>query len=198
MMNKQEFENYIKEKNKKYIIFDFDETLCTLLINWDPWCEELDNLFLSYDMVSKDDSDLSYAEMINLCIDKYGEEARDKILEINYRNEKDCSSGYELSPTAIPLLELSKEYAELYLWTSNDRRTIMPILKELDMEKFFKKIVTRNDVKYVKPKADGFSLIYDKNNSKSDYLFIGDSAADSGAAQNSGIDFLNIVEIKFN
>jgi len=195
-MKKEEFVKYLKEKGKKHIIFDFDETLCTLLIDWSNWEKDLQKLFSSYDL-NAGDSDFEYAKMINLCIERYGDEARDKILEINYRNEKNYFSGYDLSPITMDLLEISKENADLYLWTSNDKRTIVPILKELDMEKFFKKIVTRNDVKYVKPSADGFSLIYNENNPKSQYMLIGDSESDSGAANESGIDFLNIKEFKF-
>lgn len=194
-MKKEQFENYIREKSKTHIIFDFDQTLCTLLVDWKPWCEELDGIFSEFGLDFSDSPDLNYSEKINLCIEKGGNAASERIKEMNYGIERDFFSGYEPSPIAVPLLESSKKHAGLYLWTSNDRRTIKPILEELDLAKFFAKIVTRNDVRYIKPRADGFSLIFDGSVPKSRYLLIGDSRSDSGAAQDAGIDFLNISEL---
>ena len=47
-MKKEQFLSYIKEKGKKHIIFDLDRTLCTLLIDWDPWIKEMNELFSSF------------------------------------------------------------------------------------------------------------------------------------------------------
>ncbi|MDO8240818.1 MAG: HAD hydrolase-like protein [Candidatus Moranbacteria bacterium] len=195
-MNKEQFENYLQEKNKNHIIFDFDATLCTLLVDWNPWRKEMDDIFSELGLNVDRSSNFNYSEMLNRCVEKGGDAMRDRIMEMNYNVEKNFSSGYDLSPLAMPLLELSKTNADLYLWTSNDKRTIMPILEELNWVKFFKKIVTRNDVRYIKPSADGFALIYDENVPKSQYLLIGDSRSDSGAAQAAGIDFLNIDEFE--
>lgn len=194
IIKKAQFEKYIIDNNKKHIIFDFDETLCTLLVDWAPWRKEMDALFALYGLTPKNEPGFNYAEIINRCVEKDGDGVRERVLEINYRIEKEHYSGYALSPLAMPLLELSKKYAKLYLWTSNDRRTVTPILEELNISKLFEKIVTRNDVKYSKPKADGFFLIHDKKSPLSQYLLIGDSRSDSGAAIDAGIDFLNIAE----
>lgn len=196
-MNIQEFENYIKEKNKKHIIFDFDGTICKLLIDWNNWCREIEDVASHYSIGVKP-SEFGFQKSQNVCIEKGGKEARDKILEISYRNEKDYYSGYELLPAALPLIEIAKKYARLYVWTSNDQRTVMPILTELGIADLFGKIIARNDVNFIKPNSEGFSLIHDKNNQKSDYLLIGDSKADDGAAKDSGIDFINIEEFNVN
>jgi HAD superfamily hydrolase (TIGR01549 family) len=193
-MNIKEFENYIKEKNKKHIIFDFDETICELLINWKNWCKEIEELASDYDVELKT-SEFGFQNIQNACIKKGGKEAWDKILEISYRNEKECYSGYKLVPVSLPIISLAKKYAELYVWTSNDQRTVMPILKELKINSSFSKVVARNDVDFIKPNPEGFYLIYDKNNPKSDYLMIGDSEADLGASKDAGIDFINIKEL---
>lgn len=192
-MNIKEFEIYLKEKNKKHIIFDFDETLCTLLIDWTNWIKEMEEVFsqCNVKLSTSESGYSSYAKAQNICIKQRG----DEILEINYSNEKEYYSGYDLSPVAIPLLELAKNYAELYIWTSNDKRTVLPILKELNIDKLFKKIIYRNSATYIKPNPEGFNLINERNNPKSEYLLVGDSEADKGAAIESGIDFLNIKEI---
>lgn len=193
-MNINEFENYIKEKNKKHIIFDFDETICELLINWDNWCREIEEV-ASYYGIEVKQSEFGFQSAQNACIEKGGKGVRDKILEISYQTETNYYSGYELLPVALPLISLAKEYAELYVWTSNDRRTVMPILKELKIGKSFSKVVARNDVNFIKPNPEGFSLIDDKDNPKSEYLLIGNSKADEGAGRHAGIDFINIAEL---
>lgn len=197
-MTIQELENYLKEKDKKHIIFDFDQTLATLLIDWSVWREEMKEIFLSYgiDFDSRKSEYNKYAEIQNYCVEKYGNEAGNRFLEMNYNHEKEYCRGYDLLPTTLPLLDSIKNQAELYLWTSNDKRTIAPILEELKIERLFKKIVTRNDVRYIKPSSNGFFSIYDKNLPKSEYLFIGDSPVDIGAGKEAGVDFINITEIK--
>jgi len=196
IIKKAQFKKYIIDNDKKHIIFDFDKTLCTLLIDWAPWRKEMDALFALHELTPKNEPGFNYAEIINRCVEKDGDEVRERALEINYRIEKEYYFGYDVSPLARPLLEFTKKYAKLYVWTSNDRRTVAPILEELDISKFFEKIITCNDVKYSKPKADGFFLINDKKSPLSQYLLIGDSRSDSGAAIDAGIDFLNIAEFE--
>jgi hypothetical protein len=47
-MTIQELENYLKEKDKRHVIFDFDQTLATLLIDWSAWREKMKEFFSSY------------------------------------------------------------------------------------------------------------------------------------------------------
>lgn len=196
-MNIKEFEIYLKEGGKKHIIFDLDETLLTLLIDWNNWMKEMKEIFsqCNVELTSAKSSYATYPEAQNNCIKKFGSKLRNKIVEINYKNEKKYFSGYKLSPITPSLLDLAKKYAKLYIWTSNDERTVAPILDELNINELFEKIVYRNSVVYVKPDPEGFYLINGNGNSIADYLLIGDSDADKGAAIEAGIDFLNIREI---
>jgi phosphoglycolate phosphatase len=192
-MTNQEFKNYLKEKEKKHIIFDFDETLCTLLIDWEPWRKDFQKLFFSYGDKAEEKG---FALMQNKYIEKYGEEMREKILDINYQNEKKFYNGYAPHKEILSFLPELHDLFQLYIWTSNDKRTVMPIFSSLKIEKFFKKIITRNDVKFIKPEPDGFFLINENKYPKSEYLLIGDSESDSSAAESAGIDFINIAELK--
>jgi len=194
-MNIAEFEEYIKKKGKKHVIFDFDATICTLLIDWSNWRKEVEKLVLDC-KVETDWEEVGSQEIQNLCIKKGGKEARDRLVDIGQRNEKEYYAGFELVPVAPPLIDIAKKYAKLYMWTSNDRQTILPILPELKIDDIFEKIITRNDVNFIKPESDGFSLIYTEGISRSEYLMIGDSKADEGAAKDAGIDFLNIAEFE--
>jgi hypothetical protein len=67
--------------------------------------------------------------------------------------------------------------------------------KEIHIKNTIDKIYTDCPF-YIKPSSEGFFSIYDKNISKSEYLFIGDSPVDIGAGKEAGVDFINIAEIK--
>lgn len=194
-MNKTTFENYLLSKGKKQVIFDFDETITTLLIDWSYWHEDVCKLFMEYnkDLVKYEQK--KFNTLQNEYIARYGTKLKDKLIDINYEVEKNYFSGHIPSSLTLSLLPLTKKYANIHMWTANDRRTVIPIIKELGIENFFDKIISRNDVNFVKPDPCGFYLIYNNDNPKSDYLLIGDSDADKMAAQNADIDFINIKEI---
>ncbi len=194
-MNKIAFEHYLQSKGKKQVIFDFDETITTLLIDWSYWHENVCKLFTEYDKDLVKYEEKKFNTLQNEYIARYGTKLKDELININYEVEKNYFSGHVPSSLALSLLSLTKKYADIYMWTSNDRRTVTPIIKELAIENFFSKIISRNDVNFVKPDPYGFYLIYDDQNPKSDYLLIGDSDADRMAAQNADIDFINIQEI---
>lgn len=195
-MNKSDFEKYLQTQDKKHVIFDFDKTITELLVDWSYWRNDLTALFLSYDNDFDINNFANWTEAQNFYIESFGDEIRDKIIEISYRVEKEHYSGNELVPVALEILDSAKKHAELYIWSSNDKRTIEPIIKELNVETLFDKIVSRNDVTYIKPNPSGFDLIFNPDNSKSAYLMIGDSEFDRFAAQNSEIDFINISEFE--
>jgi HAD superfamily hydrolase (TIGR01549 family) len=193
-MKKEELIKRVKTQNKKHVIFDFDETICTLRIDWNVWIKEMLEMFQACEKDFAFDES-RYAETQNDFMLKYGEEIKNKIIDINYDVEKNHYSGYEVIERSVSLLPEISKLAELSVWTSNDRRTITPILDELGIDKYFGKIICRNDVDFIKPDPAGFYLIYDNKNPKSEYLYIGNSRVDSEAAKNSGIDFVNINDI---
>jgi len=196
-MNLTEFETYLKERGKKHVIFDFDGTICKLLVDWKNWCREIEALNVLYE-TGADPAVVGFQEIQNICVKKGGKEARDRITEIGYRNETEYYTGYRLLPVALPLIALAKKYTRLSLWTSNNSRTVLPILAELNIADAFEKIVARNDVSLIKPDPEGFQLMYDTNNPKAEYLIIGDRKADEDAGRNAGIDFINISEFELD
>lgn len=194
-MNKTTFENYLLSKGKKQVIFDFDETITTLLIDWSYWHKDVCELFTQYDKNPVKYEQKKFNTLQNEYIARYGTKLKDELIDINYEVEKNYFSGHIPSSLTLSLLSLTKKIANIHMWTSNDRRTVTPIIKELGIENLFDKIISRNDVNFVKPDPYGFYLIYNNVNPKSDYLLIGDSDADKMAAQNANIDFINIKEI---
>ena len=110
--------------------------------------------------------------------------------------EQDHYQGYAIIPEAMALLEqLYQENKQLYLLTSNCREVVLPILDELKITGYFRKIITVGDVPNIKPSIAPFALI-DDGSPKTDYLMVGDSASDRGFAENVGIEYLDVADIK--
>ncbi len=188
----QELLDQLNAHSKKHLIFDFDGTLVDLLVDWQFWLDSLMTYFHSYEP-SCVEADFFAAEQ-NYFIAQYGPEVKKKIDEVGYEAEHHHSRGFIPRQELISLLPRLKEKYSLSIWSSNNRLTITPILEELGLDKYFDLIVPINDVALIKPAPDGFELIKNKYPySPVDYLMIGDSRADAGAAQASGIDFFNVI-----
>lgn len=194
-MNLSAFVSYLRRRNKTDVIFDFDETLVHLLVDWSRWSHRLYKLFHTTDPHLQA-LNPNEQQIQNEFIKKYGEEMRDRIVQINYEAERDDMRGYNLlSPQFSWLPELKSEFT-LHLWTSNDKRTIIPLMQKLHIDHYFKTVTTRNDVYCIKPEMDGFIKINAEQKSLESFIMIGDSTSDSGAAKNAGIDFLHVSEFK--
>ena len=194
-MNYSEFVTHLNEHKKTDIIFDFDETLVHLLINWSNWHQRMKELFNSYKPLSQAPNN-NIVMLQDVYIKEFGSELRDRIIQINYEAERDDMNGYKLlKPQYDWISDLSKTFL-LHIWTSNDKRTIIPLLQKLNIDQFFKTVITRNDVYYIKPEKDGFEKINSEQKPKECFIMIGDSSSDSGAAKSAGIDFLHVDTFK--
>lgn len=192
-MKKSEFKEYVNKFNKSQVIFDLDETLVTLKINWNYWIEDMVRLFDEHNIAY---NNLDFAPCENELIERFGEKMRSKIIEINYRHEKKYYTGYIKHEHILDILDIASKAVTVHLWTSNDKRTIESVLEELKIQDLFKTIVTRNDVKFIKPDPYGFKIINKEGFAPSQFLFIGDSSADRGAAESSEIEFMHVSEIE--
>lgn len=68
----------------------------------------------------------------------------------------------------------------------------MKTLFKYNLNDKFTKIITRDDVKYLKPNPEGFGKIHDPIMPLEKYLLIGDSYSDEKAAEAAKIDFYKI------
>ena len=186
-----EFQQYLRKKQKREVIFDFDETISTLLIDWTEWDKAVGQLLQKYDPAF---IPLGIIEAVqqNTFMQRFGKKLRDDLLYTTYKYEKKLVSGHRVNPVALALIEKARSVANLHIWTSNHTGTICPILQELHLDSAFKRIITRGDVMFIKPHPEGFYLLFDEVTPKSSYLLIGDSTKDEEAAKSAGIDFLNI------
>lgn len=182
-------------KPYKNIIFDFDETLATLIVDWQFWHQGIVPIIKKYEPDFDENTNL-HMYAIHQFINKYGKDFRDDYVNFEISLEQKNYKTYKLIDKSFKLLqELHGKNKNLYLLTSNCREVVLPILKELKIEDYFVKTIMANDVENFKPSPAPFKLIGNENSDKSQYLMIGDSVSDREFAQNVEIDYLDVKDL---
>ncbi len=183
----------MKFTNKDIYIFDFDKSICTLDTDWEIWRTMCLSVIKKYDPSTDDDFVVKHSIQNDL-FKKYGKEFKkdfdeqNKLFEVN--QIKVCIPNTKI----LNLIE-SLEDKDLYIWSSNSRETVVKYLEELGILNKFKKIITREDVSFIKPEPEGFEYIKEGVPDKSKVIFIGDDTVDEKAASASGIDYFNVEAI---
>lgn len=175
---------------KKVIIFDFDGTIGTLLTDWNEWRRQFETLVLKFDKNTEVETVNIMYDAQNAFVKKYGAEFRDKLNQVCENIEDDFTTGFVVNEDVLSFINQTDK--ELYCWSSNSRKTLEKYFLELGILDKFKKVISRDETFLLKPENEGFDYIYDSKIPKEKYLFIGNSETDKGAAEKSGIEFLNI------
>lgn len=179
----------------QHVIFDFDETLATIIMDWSPWYEGVAKIVQKY-QPSFDNANNLHMQSVSEFINQYGQSFRDEYVNFEIDLENKNYQSYKIIQKTLDLLqEFYKQNKNLYLLTSNSKVTVLPILEELKIADYFTKIVTLDDVRNFKPSPIPFESIYVEGNNKKQYLMVGDSVSDKGFAQNAGIDYLDVDDI---
>jgi HAD superfamily hydrolase (TIGR01549 family) len=100
-----------------------------------------------------------------------------------------ANTSFAKNPELLEDLRLFKNTHKKFIWSSNSQKTVERVLSELNLTDYFDKIVAREDVQLIKADPEGFTKLYDPSVPKEQYLMIGDSSHDRGAAEAAGIDF---------
>lgn len=174
----------------KIIIFDFDRTIGTLVIDWTEWRKQIKDLILEFDQESSLGLEQIRHANQNDLIEKYGSDFRNRLNEINEQVELSLVSDFVVNQKLLDYIKATKN--ELYCWSSNSRKTLDKYFEEMNISNRFKKIISREDVYLLKPNNEGFQYIHESDKPLDKYLFIGDSNADQTAAEKSGIKFLHV------
>ncbi len=184
---------YINKHHKTHIIFDFDATLLLLKLPWEQWGDTMRAEMRSLDpelwQLWERDRDLPGVQ--NRYVAAFGDKAEQRIIEHNEAFENRLS-GVDLHDELNDIVRRLARQCRLFIWSSNVRSVIDKVLNEQELHTLFEKVITRNDVRMIKPDPEGFSLIRDPAVPNSKYLLVGDSSNDSGAAKSIGIDFYHI------
>ncbi len=187
-MDIEKFKKYINDNKKTHLIFDFDGTIARLDMDWEAWHPGIAKIYKKYNNSFEYHGEYLHID-INEFVEKNGDALRDEIVKFNYEYEKEFTKGLELNVALIDFIK-NEENIDMYVLTNNDSRNIKKHLRSLDLIDKFKEIVCRDNVKYVKPNAEGIDQIIGKEKSISDFLMIGDSIdSDGGVAKISGMDF---------
>ena len=186
--------DYLKISKKTHLIFDFDETILKLILPWENAVEGIrDKLIRLNEKIYKDykKEKISLSSLQNQYILNFGEKILGDLIKNELKFEKKYLKGTILNQELIDFIKKSSGY-KMLIWSSNTKPTIKNLLIQHRIFDKFKKIVTREDVKLLKPEIDGFNLLYDIKVPKGKYLFIGDSKFDRMAAEKAGIDFYSV------
>jgi HAD superfamily hydrolase (TIGR01549 family) len=112
------------------------------------------------------------------------EELRSRVLTIAEKYEMDAAASTNLLTGAVETLkELQKMNLAMGLCTTNSEKAAKYILQRFKIEAFFKVIVPRNKVKYVKPHTEQFEVaLKTLSISPKSALIVGDSVVDMQSA----------------
>lgn len=203
MTKRQTLEAFLAAHPKKYLIFDFDKTLFELHLPWGEYLENIYALLKAYDadfFTKEAISNETNYQLINKFTREFGSEPRDITLAYAKKFEVEKLTGVSPCEAQLAFLDAQHTNYDLFVWTSNCTTTIEPILKEKGYHSMFKHIIGRDSVTYCKPDPDGFNQIkeyvvehIDSNAKLEDFLMIGDSNSDEGAAYHANIDFFRVL-----
>lgn len=188
-------EDYLIQHPKKYLIFDLDSTIVLLNIDWSSYRRDL------FDLVSTFDKPLTQQvpfvpfaglELTNRAIKKHGDFAKKKIDTFVEQYETSHYSGYTPNTKLLTFIRTHKKEYVYFIWTSNMKKSFEEFMAQENLNNVFSVIVDRGSTPLLKPEINGFSLMFMQGTSLNEYLMIGDSVFDEGAAINAEIDFFKI------
>ncbi len=189
-------QQYLLQNPKTHLIFDLDETLARLDIDWSMYRKQIWDKVASFDpLLAQEIPFEPWMSLVltNKAIERHGEKARNNISSFVTMYETTHYNGYIPNTSLLTFMKENIDTYSFYLWTNNSTAVIQDFLIKESLRHVFKKIITHDVATYVKPNADGFLHIKEPNVPLSHYLFIGDNPhTDQRAAQNAGIDFFLI------
>lgn len=181
-------EAVLQKHPKKYLIFDFDETLFTLHLNWERYFSEMSNRLYALDPTYSQER--SSTKLENGITQKLGRVAAEVRWEYSRQFEKDNLRGVSELHDLTDFIRTNHTKYQFYLWTSNMRETVEPILQKSGLLPYFTTLITKGDVLLMKPDPEGFQLVFNPlTHKKSEWLMIGNSKNDKKAAEAAKIDF---------
>lgn len=176
-------------RTKTHFVLDFDRTLARMEIDWTDWHLGISEIYSKYDRQHGYRQGKNPHKYHNILVEKYGEDLLNDVNEFNKNYENKYLTGF--TPN-IELVEFIKENNSLifYVYSSNTMPTIVSGLDELKILSKIETIVSRDDVRFLKPNPEGFYLFDNFQTKRASFLMIGDSDADREAAKAAEVDFL--------
>ncbi|MEW6425038.1 MAG: HAD family hydrolase [Bacillota bacterium] len=177
----------------KAVIFDLEGTLVDFQWKLTEGERELRKALAGFgfdpDLFSGDNYAQIWNKAIEIALPEDLQKIKDCLSEIYDRYDQDALSRWSLKPgTQEILLLLNKQGVKIGLVTNVGEKAAGEVLLRFNLARFFQKVVTRNDTKFMKPRGEGIELcIAGLGLGKDHALFIGDSLSDIFAAKDAGI-----------
>lgn len=191
----------IRDEGITTVIFDFDNTIADILIDWGPWHKKIESVISEYESSigiktpTLPGQSTSVQLLQNEYMALYGQKLREKIIKINRNYELENAHGVHPIEKTISLIKMLSG-VRLWIWSTNDSETVAKFTKELEIYDLFSEIITRDRVDFIKPNPDGFFKFAGADAKREEYLMIGNSKSDSGAAKASGIQYIDVTEFE--
>lgn len=170
------------KRNYRYVIFDFDGTICKLVIDWVNLKSAISYQF-----------GLNSGKLMEMINHVYSNANIEEIKKLNsliatFEQPNGISSYSDFNA------ELLNVRSKLFVVSNNLTSTVEYVLRKEDVMNRVCMVIGIDKMKKSKPDPNSFSLILkvtnDKN--KSDYLYVGDTEIDKKYAEYCGIDFCHI------
>lgn len=186
---------YLESHPKTYLIFDFDETLFWLVLDWDKFFESMEKELAPIDQGLYDDlaaSKRSLSSTLNAYIETYGTKAKQIITNMSVKFEEKHLTRVVPNPELVDFVTANSGRFSMSIWTNNTSKVVEKVLAEHGLAGVFIRIASQLEVLMLKPYADGFRYLAQSGVPKDNYLMIGNSSADEDAAKAAGIDYFHI------
>jgi phosphoglycolate phosphatase len=188
-------------KNVDAILFDFEGTLVDFQWNLAEAVQETFEMLRAIGFPTERIQSRKYSALMNeatkiaIELRRSPDEVRKKIGAIYDRYDEDALTRWKLRPNARHFLSALKAMGIKTGLISNVGKIAMEnAFKKMELQRFFDIVVTRNDVKALKPSGEGINLALDRLRvTKDRSLFIGDSLDDIHAAKEAGLKVMIIL-----
>ena len=185
----QELIEFIESSEYTDIIFDFDETIVQLLIDWSYLKMDREQLAKTYKQESylKENGWYAFDKMM---VEKYWEEGKKDLDKMFSAAEDNHFMGMVENELLIEFIKNNARQYNFYVLSNNTQNTLHKVITELEMNKCFHIVLWRDNVSAPKPNPEGINaIITSQKLKKENTLMVGDSEwSDIAAANREEID----------
>ncbi len=181
--------DFSKLNDYKNVILDFDGTLASLVMDWGEWFDGMTSIYLKYEP-SGEFVGKNFFLIQNDYVRKHGRILRDEIASFVSKYEERNIIGFEPNDELVKYVKdcPDKTY---YVLSSQSRGGVLRGLKDLQIDNQITKVVSRDDVVFIKPDPEGIHKIISGLATR-DFILLGDSDVDIQTAESVGIASMRV------
>lgn len=193
----QKLQEYLDaHPNKTQLIFDFDDTILKLHLDWNDFETQVKDFLKEYDSEFFElHQDEHIQELVNSFIAEYGTPVRANFDCIQRSFETENLDKITPNKELVKFIRDQNHNYEMYLWTNNNSYTVDNALSLLDIFDCFMSIVTRDLVELGKPAAQGLYTLFGpvlSADQRNRMVYIADDQLSQRAAAEANIDYFQV------